>query len=335
MNILVTGATGFLGQNLVKTLVRKGYTTYLIVRDEEKTRQIFQDEMPHIRILKGDVRLPFLGLSQNERQTIKNKIDIIYHCAALVKFDEDLREQIFQTNIDGTKHTLQLAKELNIPRFFHVSTAYTLGCEEHGKEALYDTNRLFSNPYEESKCIAEHEVWKYKDTFDISIFRPSIIVGDSQNGVAQSDYTIYGVIKVFEAFRDFCEKRKKDHIRLFISDHATANFIPVDFVVDALVKGIERAEKNRIYHIVTSNHLHMLEIMKSLKELASFGQLQIISTPFDDWTTLERRLMIALSPFQPYLNRRIEFEHTNTNKLIEKERGYEFSREIFECVLKR
>lgn len=87
-----------------------------------KQQPTFKDK---IRVVKGDVTLPGLGLSNEDRQTLINNVNIIIHGAATVRFDEKLKMAV-NINVRGTKYILELALEcLNLESFVHVSTAYS------------------------------------------------------------------------------------------------------------------------------------------------------------------------------------------------------------------
>ncbi|UTT44365.1 SDR family oxidoreductase [Exiguobacterium aurantiacum] len=197
MNIFMTGATGFLGGRLARELIHRGHNLCVLARTPEKVEAMFsQDERRSITVLAGDLTAPFLGADEDFITNHDRGFDLVLHMAALVKFDEELRDELFETNLTGTKQALALAKALHCPRFFHVSTAYTLGARENGDETLYATDQTFHNPYEESKAHAEQAVWDARHDLAVSIFRPAIIVGDSKTGEADSKFTMYGYMRL-------------------------------------------------------------------------------------------------------------------------------------------
>ena len=118
-------------------------------------------------------------------------IDKFYHLAALVKFNFELADELFQINYTGTQHAIELAKKLNSKHFLYVSTAYTIGEKELAYEELHPVDTPTNNPYEASKVQAEHLVAQEKD-MATSIIRPAIIIGDSVTGEADSKFTLYG-----------------------------------------------------------------------------------------------------------------------------------------------
>ncbi|XP_047097206.1 putative fatty acyl-CoA reductase CG5065 [Schistocerca piceifrons] len=145
--VLVTGGTGFLGKVFVEKLLRvcPGIVRiYLLVRSKKgkDPRQRIDDifSSPLFDKLKaergadligrkvvgvaGDVAAPDLGLSAADRKTLCERVSIIYHAAATIRFDEELKKAVM-LNTRGTRLMLELAKEVKkLDAFVYISTAY-------------------------------------------------------------------------------------------------------------------------------------------------------------------------------------------------------------------
>ncbi|MCT8139171.1 SDR family NAD(P)-dependent oxidoreductase [Anaerobacillus sp. CMMVII] len=204
MNILITGASGFLGSTLAKQLLEDKHNVYLLVRNNKKLNNfinINQDHKQRITILEGELTEAELGLNSKMLNSLVGKIDVVYHTAAFLSFDEGKREQIFQVNVNGTRNVLEVAEKIGVNKFVHVSTAYTLGVQENGLEQLYPIDGTFTNDYEESKCKAEHLVMSYQDKFAVTIMRPAIIIGDSKTGEASTTFGLYGILRAIELLK--------------------------------------------------------------------------------------------------------------------------------------
>src|SRR5207249_1408377 len=78
----------------------------------------------NLHVLEGDISLPHLGLSEAARAEITSSAEEVWHCAASLSFEQQNRAEIFRMNLDGTRHVLDLVKELSGRRLHHVSTAY-------------------------------------------------------------------------------------------------------------------------------------------------------------------------------------------------------------------
>ncbi|MBM7620925.1 nucleoside-diphosphate-sugar epimerase [Bacillus tianshenii] len=322
MNIFLTGATGFLGGRLIRNLLEEGHTVHILARNIEKANAL-KGNLPlslqgRVHILQGDIVLPNFGISKAVLDSLSNNVDIFYHLAALVKFDHDLHDTLMQMNYTGTKEALKVAEKLGATKFIHVSTAYTVGKSNEGAEELYETTQRFNNPYEESKVLAEHEVFRYRDKMDVSIFRPAIIVGDSKTGEADSAFTLYGFMRGLELFkRRLDRKDSNEKVHLVGSKDGTSNLVPVDYVADILTIAATKAEKNTIYNITNPSPPKNREILNTIKNHLQFDNLGIYEkgTSFS-LSPVEEQLNGMLQVFDPYLDRSIAFSDRNTQKLI-------------------
>lgn len=319
MYIFMTGGTGFLGGRLAKELIQRGHRICMLARTPEKVKaQFTEKERESIDVLSGDLTAEALGADERFIDTHSGKIDLFLHMAALVKFDEGLREELFETNLTGTKEALRLAQAIDCQRFFHVSTAYTLGAKEVGGETLYDVSQSFLNPYEESKAYAEQAVWEMRDELDVSIFRPAIIVGDSKTGEADSKFTMYGYMKALELFKRKLERRGHDldTIRLIGSATGTSNLVPVDYVADVLLAAIEHAKASTIYNVTNDTPPQNKTMLDYMKDSLSFPHLTITETPASTLSSVEQSFNEMVNVFNPYLNRNITFHDENTKQLL-------------------
>lgn len=326
MTIFLTGATGFLGGKLLTNLLQStDHTLYVLVRDFERAEQAIQklpsDASQRIRLFKGDITEVNCGLSQSELEGLKGQVDIVYHLAALVKFDEELRDELFSINYGGTKHVLELAKAISAKKFFYISTAYTIGKHDLGIEKLYPIEAKGHNPYEESKVKSEHLAFSYAKDFDVSIFRPSIIVGDSETGEADSEFTLYGFMRALDIFKRRVARATEDAETIYHvigSKHSTSNLVPVNYVADILAIAESKAEPNTIYHITNPKPATNYEILTLIKNALDFNQLEIIEDANqEDLRPEEIRLNEMIAVFNAYLSRSFDFDDTNTKRLIE------------------
>ncbi len=326
MTIFLTGTTGFLGGKLLANLLQTtDHTLYVLVRDMAKAERLVAslpgNTESRIRLLQGDITKVNCGLDAMEIDELTGNIDIFYHLAALVKFDEELRKELFAINYDGTKHALELAKLLSAKKFFYVSTAYTIGKHEYGVEKLYPIEAEGHNPYEESKVKSEHLAFSYADDMDVSIFRPSIIVGDSETGEADSEFTLYGFMRALDVFKRRVTRSATDPTtvyRVLGSKHATSNFVPVNYVADILAIAASRAEAGTIYNITNPKPASNYDILTMIKNALDFNQLAIIEETDEGTLTVEEeRLNDMIRVFNDYLSRSFDFDDRNTQQLID------------------
>lgn len=322
MNIMITGATGFVGTKLMKSLLNEGHTLYPIIRSDKKINQFLADlseeASSRVHPITGDITQPELGLDSATQLELTSHIDIFYHTAAFLSFNPDDREKTFFVNVEGTKHALSLAKHIKIPSFYHVSTAYTLGMDTYSEETLHSIDRKFVNDYEESKCFAEHLVWEQRHYFNISIFRPAIIVGDSNTGEADTTFALYGLLKAVGLVKKLIDRGRipsDETIHLLSNGEASNNVVPVNYVVDVLTAAASHAEANTFYHIANNEAPSNKKVVEWIKEISGVEQLEIV----DEASQLNKKDEVINEPmrvFHSYLTRTVIFEDSNTKKLL-------------------
>lgn len=170
-NILVTGGAGFLGINLVRHLLGKGHNvTVLDVAPFD-----YADCIERVRVVAGDIR----ERAAVDRAAAGN--DLIIHCAAALPLYK--KEDIFSTDIDGTRNVLQAALERNIRRVIHISSTAVYGIPDH--HPLYEDDPLEGvGPYGEAKVRAEQVCLEYRRKgLCLPILRPKSFVGPERLGV--------------------------------------------------------------------------------------------------------------------------------------------------------
>lgn len=103
----------------------------------DNVRNINPKQLDKIRPVKGDVSIDGLGLNDQDRQELINTINVVFHCAANVRFDQPLKDAV-NMNTLGTYRILQLAEYMNkLKVFVHVSTTYCQCNEDILEERAY------------------------------------------------------------------------------------------------------------------------------------------------------------------------------------------------------
>ncbi|WP_167578641.1 SDR family NAD(P)-dependent oxidoreductase [Jeotgalibacillus proteolyticus] len=322
MNIMITGATGFVGTKLVHSLLEEGHTIYPLVRSAQKKDQIMssisKEQQSRVHPVIGDITQQMLGIDPDVQNKLEGKINILYHTAAFLSFDPADREKTFFVNVQGTQHALDLAKSIDIPAFYHISTAYTLGMQDFGKEELHSLDRSFVNDYEESKSHAEHLVWQEREKLKISIFRPAIIVGDSNTGEADTTFALYGLLKAIMLLKKLIIRGRIDSdrsIRLLCNGEASNNVVPVNYVVDVLTAAALYANPGMIYHIANNHAPKNDQVMEWIIDISGVHQLSLTNNSAD-LTPEDAVINEPMSVFHSYLSRTVTFDDTNTKELI-------------------
>ena len=243
--VLLTGATGFLGTQIARRVISgTGLSLVALVRGdtpEAATLRLEREWWPwpelsreiggRVRVAVGDVSEERLGLSDEDYGYIVDNVTYVIHTAASLNLNGSL-EEMRRVNVAGTRNALELAQAIHsrggLTRFSHVSTAYVAGGRRGTipEEDLTDEHG-FNNTYELTKYEAERLVRDAGARLPVSIFRPGIIVGDSQTGQIRTFNTIYYPLRLY----------LKGGLRVVpASPSARISMVPVDYVADSIAR---------------------------------------------------------------------------------------------------
>ncbi|MCW5961207.1 MAG: SDR family oxidoreductase [Pyrinomonadaceae bacterium] len=236
--IFITGFPGFIAGRLVERLANKDVQFFLLVqknfvdkamKDVAEIAEKTGTPLENYALIVGDITRKNLGMSDADLSAVQAQTTDIFHLAAIYDL-EVAKEAAYKVNVDGTKNVNELAQGCsNLRRYNYISTCYVAGLrlgEIREDELEHDAG--FRNYYEETKYLAELEVEKLKDKLPVTIFRPSVVCGDSNTGETAKYDGIYYVIKYL--------LRAPKLFRLVNvgNDKVRLNLVPVDFVVNAL-----------------------------------------------------------------------------------------------------
>jgi long-chain acyl-CoA synthetase len=278
--ILITGATGFLGQQILGVILENFPDARLVVFVREKKGQSVQDRLhtiidlvvaPHKReaalsrievFNSDDISDARCGLSPGDYQAVAAGLTRIIHSAATVRFDHPL-EYARRINVGGTRNVLDLAEEAvkngSLRSFTYIGTAFVAG-DRSGlvREDELDVGQTFRNTYEKTKCEAEKLVRSRMGVIPTVIARPSIIVGDSRTGATTSFKTLYWPLKIYAKY----------HWRTIPGyPDAVIDLVPVDYVADAAVAlSFDRRALGGCFHLCAGH-----EKYSTLGEIAEFA----------------------------------------------------------------
>ncbi len=238
--ILLTGATGLVGAELVPRLLRSRPASqiYCLMRSQpdrpiEQRLQallewadVSEEDRDRVIAVEGEVTCEDLGLSDGY-DALAREIGEIFHAAANTRHDLTL-EQLRRINRDGLEHVIRLARrarDLNgLKRLNHVSTAFVDGDPTVAPDA--QGRPCFRNPYEESKWEAELLLNGIREELPLTCYRPSSIVGDSRTGRTLHFHVMYEPIK-WVYLGGLSKAPWSPEVRFDI--------VPVDYVCDAMM----------------------------------------------------------------------------------------------------
>ena len=157
-----------------------------------------ETSLPRPVVLEGDLSEIDLGLDNRTLDWIgRHCTSVLHNAASLVFRGDDPDGEPYLSNVEGTRRMLELCRCTGIRQFHHVSTAYVCGLRE-GRvlESDVDVGQTPGNVYEKTKLQAEMLV-RAADFLDPpTIYRPSIIVGDSQTGYTTTYHGFYAPLKL-------------------------------------------------------------------------------------------------------------------------------------------
>jgi thioester reductase-like protein len=213
--ILLTGATGFVGMELLARYLERDerpITCLVRASDDAAARARIEGVLGNlfgrgasrysrrVEALAGELTAPGLGLKPARRERLAQETATIVHSAASVSFAL-LLEEARAINLKGTERMLEFASAAQsaggLDRYTHISTAYVAGTHDgQFTEADLDVGQRFRNSYEQSKFEAEQLV-RAQPELPWTILRPSIVVGDRRSGWTSAFNVLYWPLRAF------------------------------------------------------------------------------------------------------------------------------------------
>jgi len=258
MNILITGATGFIGSNLTKRLSAQGYHCRCLVRNIQRAKDIFK-EYNSIEFVVGDITKPqtLAGIEKN--------IDVVFHLAAhghVAAASEEAYKQFTNINVSGTENLIKQCTKGNIKKFFHFSSTAAVGLIP---DILVDESTIPNpkTPYQKSKLASESIVNTFieKENFPAIIFRPCMVYG----------------IGGYGEFYKFVRLVKKGVMPKIGFKKKLTPIVHVDDVVQACVKGISDAKTGETYFICGCKSYPFDDIINHIKDALNTHKLTIFT----------------------------------------------------------
>jgi long-chain acyl-CoA synthetase len=350
--VFFTGATGFLGTQIIRRLIKKeDINVIVLVRGENFEAALrhlsrawwewpdLMDEIDglkkfntrdyrdnKINLINGDLSEENLGLENDLYYFLVKTLTHIIHTAADIRLNAPL-EVLRRINVQGTENLIRLASEAHknhtIRRFSHLSTAYVAGgqTENISEDSLTDNYGFLSN-YERSKYEGELKV--KTSGLPFSIFRPGMVVGDSKTGYLKTFNTIYVLIRLYI---------NKQLPLMPVSEDVKINLVPVDYIADTVVElTFDQKTEGLTFHVTAP-----YDTLPDVKEFIDYIQqwanrnfglklstpifLSSSSIPYISYLlkisgSNGKRLSKTMEELAPYLNENREFSRINIEKFL-------------------
>ncbi|MEP7156972.1 MAG: SDR family oxidoreductase, partial [Betaproteobacteria bacterium] len=236
MTYFVTGATGFIGKFLVKNLLERDGTIYVLVRKNslKKLEALYpwwglDAKQKRIVPIVGDLGKEKLGVAAADITKLKGKVTHLFHLAAIYDLSADAASQ--QTaNIDGTRNAVEFATAVKAGCFHHTSSIAAAGLYDGTfREDMFEEAEELDHPYFRTKHDSEGIV-RNECKVPWRVYRPGMVVGHSKTGEIDKIDGPYYFFKLIQKMRNALPP----WVPTVGIEGGRINIVPVDYVVDAM-----------------------------------------------------------------------------------------------------
>ena len=329
-SIFVTGATGFLGVQLVHELLERQphARLALLIRDrpgqsgQQRADQIVPPaQRSRVQVYSGDVAQPRCGLDAAAYQRLSAETTRVIHSAATVRFDHSIAEAR-RINVEGTRNVLDFAAAApQLRSLAYVGTAYVAGeRNDLVRESELAVGQSYRNTYEQTKAEAEALVQSRLGSLPGMILRPSIIVGDSRSGVTSSFKMMYWPLKIYA-------RRLWRTVPGF--PDAVLDIVPVDYVATAVARlALDEAALGSTIHLCAGprGSATIQQIAQRAAEYFHVREPRYVDPKFF-FAAVRPLLFLALwgrkrrilrdgRAYRDYFTMRMQFDTTNAERLL-------------------
>ncbi len=262
MAYFVTGATGFIGQFLIRKLLPRGQPIYVLVRKGslkklDALRAQWGATDKQVIPVVGDLAGRNLSVAAADVKKLKGKVDHLFHLAAVYDLKASAEEQQ-AANVEGTRHAVQFAQAVGAGCFHHVSSIAAAGLYDGVfREDMFEEAEDLDHPYFRTKHDSEGVV-RRECKRPFRIYRPGFVVGDSKTGYIDKIDGPYYFFKALQKLRDMLPP----WMPMLGIEGGRINIVPVDYVADALdhiahKKGLDGG----CFHLTDAHPLRIGEVL--------------------------------------------------------------------------
>ena len=324
--VFLTGATGLLGSYILYNLLNRNEKVAILVRPgrKETAEHRISKILSHWKkeagktilmpqVFSGDLRQPE-GLEK-----LYGQCKSVIHCAASLTFYGPQGEEPWTSNVDGTRRILDFCDAAGVFDMHYVSTAYVAGSSKLFYENNLDAGQELRNDYEKSKFEAESIVRNADFLKRLTVYRPSIVVGDSTTGFTTTFHGFYAVLKLAHTLVSRLPLGSTSGRSLLaalgMDGSERKNFVPVDWVTDVFDHIFSNPELHgQTYHLTTPNPPLLTEFV------------DVVQDAVETWSTLAddhdprradeewffKHYVNEVQIYRAYLQDDPQFDSTNT-----------------------
>jgi len=333
--ILMTGATGFLGQYVLRDLLRGGHRVQVMVRPPSgKSSQRLCGMLNEIGLEvkscmdTGQMVLVEGALPDRIPDSHWGRTDAIVNCAASLGLFANGNGDPFTTNTVGTEALIEWARRHGVRGFHAISTAYTCGWNAGViKEEFHDPEPAFQTDYEKSKWLAEGllKQWGQEAGNTLTVFRPSFLVGDSETGYTTQFAGFYQFARLVSVLKQ--QYRTSDNgestyipLRIPGRPEDRQNVVSVNYVSRVIAEVITRPPfHGRIYHL-TNPEPPTNDMMKRCYEQYFGLHGGYFADPEEVIGKCSQAESILWDQYHPWTQRVVhtpQFDTSNTQSIVE------------------
>ena len=249
--ILVTGATGYIGEQLVRHLVARGEEVKVLVRTPAKVSAVFGPALERqLTVVRGD-----LGDRQSLLEAVQG-VRSVYHCASWISYKAPW-EQVHRVNVQGARSLMEACLQAGVRRVVHMSSIAAGGPAVAVVEGLRarteaDPPAPLNDPYGRSKLEQEQTVLGYGARgMEVVVVRPSAVYGPG-------DPTGINILLKLVA---------RGFLPFYLGARETrVNVVPVKDVVLGTVAAMERGRPGQVYNLVGPDmtHAQLFDILAAI-----------------------------------------------------------------------
>ncbi|MEX0798217.1 MAG: SDR family oxidoreductase [Bacteriovoracaceae bacterium] len=276
MKILVTGGTGFIGKKVVRLLEPEVEKIFLLVRKRslEKAKKAFPNSKK-IQIIEGDILSNDVCSHVEDVNLLSESVSHVLHLAAYYDLAMNVLDA-YTHNVIGVQNVLNLSRKLKSLVYFHHISTYAVNgsCGGRIQEQDFFIDTPFPDHYSKSKMQGEHLV-RTMQIGDVKkrIYRPGIVVGDSQTGEIEKIDGPYYFLKFMHEIDNYHHWIEKlGFLPLPFGPKTIFPIVPVDILAEWISESVLRPtpEKElKTYHFIGKNQISLKNFIEQC--LAEIG----------------------------------------------------------------
>lgn len=245
MKCFVTGATGHVGNVLVKELYKQGYEVTSLVLPNDRNEYIIE---PYTRIIYGNI------LDVDKLKEVVKGYDVVFHLAGIVEIGTGKKRKLHRINVEGTKNMIEVCQTNQIKKLIYTSSVHAFEELPRGEvmnEPSEFNHRKVKGNYAKTKAIASDLVINQTDPhLETIILCPSGIIGPYD----------YLLSNTGQLFIDYLLGRLTAYVK------GSYNFVDVRDVVDGIIEASKKGKDKNVY-LLTGNNIKVKELLDYISEI--------------------------------------------------------------------